>query len=117
MDICDYPRPPGDTGIGFHWFPDMDHYHPGDLSIFGPKLSALAVSWLAMVSDMDHSIPEYFIRGIRELGIEPILRICTQQIVRLDTGRLLALCQHYASWGVHYIHVYRAPNQRDSWAQ
>jgi len=117
VKIHEYPRPPGDTGIGLHWFPDAHHYRPNDLAAFAPELSALGVSWLAMVSDLDHTVPERFIRGLRELGIEPIVRICPPKVVYLDPERLRELCRRYASWGVHYIHVYREPNMRDTWAQ
>jgi len=117
VEIYEYPRPPGDTGIGVHWFPDMEHYQPDDLNVFAPELSALGVSWLAMISDLEHTVPEYFIRGLLELGIEPIVRICPPQVVYLDPARLKELSQRYASWGVHYIHVYPAPNMHDTWAQ
>ena len=117
MEVYEYPRPPGDTGIGLHWFPDAHHYRPGDLATFAPELSALGVSWLATVSDLDHTVPEPFIRGLRELSIEPIVRICPSKVVYLDPERLRELCQRYASWEVHYVHVYREPNMRDRWAQ
>ena len=110
MDIHEYPHPPGDTGIGVHWFPDVDHYAPSDLATFAPELSALGVSWVAMMSDLGRAVPEHFIRGLRELGVEPIMRICPPQLTYVDSEKLRELCQRYASWGVHYVTVYSAPN-------
>jgi len=117
MKIHEYPRPSRDTGIGVHWFPDPYHYSPEDLATFAPELSALGLSWLAMISDLDQTVPETFVRGLRELGIEPIVRICPQKVEYLDPDRLRSVCRLYASWGVHYVHVYQDPNMRDRWAQ
>ena len=117
MKIHEYPRPPRDTGIGVHWFPDPYHYRPDDLATFASELCALGVSWLVMVSDLDQAVPETFLRRLRELDIEPIVRVCPPKVEYLDPERLRALCQRYASWGVHYIHVYQDPNMRDRWAQ
>jgi len=75
VKLHEYPRPPGDTGIGLHWFPDAHHCRPDDLAIFVSELSALGVSWLAMVADLDHPVTQPLIRGLRELGIQPIVQI------------------------------------------
>lgn len=117
MKVKDYPRPRGDTGIGFHWFPDPRHYERGHLDLFLPRLKAMGVSWLVLISgpNPNHPIPEYFVRTLLANNIEPIIRIATQTVGGMDQNDLRRLCEIYASWGVHYIHVFNEPNLSLSW--
>ena len=117
MKIHEYPRASHDTGIEVHSFPHPYHYRPDDLATLAPELSALGVSWLVIVSDLGQSVPEIFVRGLRELDIEAIVRICSPKVEYLDPKRLRAVCQRYASWAVHYVHVCQDLNMRDRWAQ
>ncbi|MBI2845533.1 MAG: SpoIID/LytB domain-containing protein [Chloroflexi bacterium] len=117
MRLKDYPRPKGDTGIGFHWFPDPRHYNQGHLDLFLPKLKSMGASWLVLISgpNPNHPIPEFFIRALLANNIEPIIRIATQTVGYLDQNDLRRLCEIYASWGVHYIHAFNEPNLSISW--
>ncbi|MGQ9628165.1 MAG: SpoIID/LytB domain-containing protein [Anaerolineae bacterium] len=116
MELLKYPRPAGDTGIGFHWFPGLNHYQQKDLEIFLPILKDMGVSWLKVLSEPVKPIPENFIRGLIEAGIEPIVRVLTRHIEPINQSDLRQLCQTYARWGVHYIHVYNEPNLASEWA-
>jgi hypothetical protein len=116
MKILDYPRPAGDTGIGFHWFPDMYHYEKGQLDTFVPKLKAMGASWLTVLSEPSKPVPELFIKGLLAQGIEPIIRVYTPAIAAVDQGGLRGICQSYATWGAHYVHVYNEPNLTNEWA-
>jgi hypothetical protein len=115
MKIGDYPRPAGDTGIGFHWFPDMFHYEERHLELFLPKLKAMGASWLTVLSEPAKPIPEPFIRGLVAAAIEPVVRVYTYPIGPIDQVGLAEMCKQYAAWGVHYVHVYNEPNLTDEW--
>ena len=115
MKILEYPRPVGDTGIGFHWFPDIYHYYETQFDILIPRLKALGASWLTILSEPDKPMPEFFIRGLIEHGIEPVIRVYTPAVRLLDQAALRQLCQTYARWGAHYIHVYNEPNLEGEW--
>ncbi|MFQ6015014.1 MAG: SpoIID/LytB domain-containing protein [Anaerolineae bacterium] len=117
MQIRDYPRPSGDTGIGFHWYPDYWHYSQRELDLFIPKLKGIGASWLTVLSPFPEPIPESFIKGLLEAWIEPVIRIYTRFVEPLDQSQLRRLCQTYAGWGAHYIHVYNEPNLAVEWAE
>jgi hypothetical protein len=116
MKILDYPRPNGDTGIGFHWFPDMYHYENSQLDTFMPKLKSMGTSWLTVLSEATKPVPQQFIQGLLSQGIEPIIRVYTPAIAPIDQAGLRSLCQAYAAWGVHYVHVYNEPNLTNEWS-
>ena len=106
MKILEYPRPVGDTGIGFHWFPDIYHYDKNQFDTLIPKMKDLGTSWLTILSEPDKPVPEFFVRALIEHGIEPVIRVYTPVIRLLEHAALRQLCQTYARWGAHYIHVY-----------
>lgn len=115
MKILDYPRPRVDTGIGFHWFPDTYHVQTAHLDLFAPRLKTMGVGWLTVLSEPDKAIPESFMRGLIDLGIEPIVRLYTPKIRPLDQAELGRVCLAYARMGVHYVHVYNQPNVDGEW--
>lgn len=117
MRLKDYPRPRGDTSIGFHWFPDLKHYDRYYLDTFLPQLRAMGASWLVLLSEPNpyRPIPEYFIRALVENNIEPVIRVVTETVSYHDQNDLKRLCQTYASWGAHYIHVFNEPNLANAW--
>ncbi|HJX39047.1 MAG TPA: SpoIID/LytB domain-containing protein [Anaerolineae bacterium] len=117
MNLLDYPRPKRDTGIGFHWFPDHYHYEKRYFDIFVPELKAMGASWLLVLSEGLNAIPDWFLRGLIEQDIEPIIRIYTRFVAFIDQAGLRQACKHYASLGVHYVHVFNEPNLRLEWAE
>ncbi len=117
VNLLDYPRPRGDTGIGFHWFPDYRHYQQRYFDIFIPELKALGASWLVLLSEGLSPIPEWFLRGLIEQNIEPIIRIYTPFVTFIDQAGLRRVCKHYAALGVHYVHVFNEPNLKIEWAE
>jgi hypothetical protein len=117
MNLLDYPRPKGDTGIGFHWFPDQYHYDQRYFDTFVPELKGMGASWLLVLSDGTNTIPDWFLRGLIEQNIEPIIRIYTRFVTFIDQAALRQACKHYASLGVHYVHVFNEPNLKLEWAE
>ena len=117
MDVTSYPRPSGDTGIGFHWFPDAQHYDKSYLRRFGPELKALGASWLVLLGNLSETVAEHFIKGLKERGIEPVVRLGTPFTAPVDAAQLAQTARQYASMGVRYLFLYNEPNQRSEWAK
>lgn len=117
MNLLDYPKPNGDTGIGFHWFPDYHHYERRYFDTFVPEMKAMGASWLLLLSDGVRTIPDWFLRGLMEHDIEPIIRVFYRFVTFIDQAGLRRACQHYASLGVHYVHVFNEPNLTVEWAE
>ena len=61
--------------MGFHYYQDMDHFTEKDLSRWLPELESLGAAWLVIQSAPDRAIPEPFIRGLLQSGIEPIVQM------------------------------------------
>ncbi|MFQ5886077.1 MAG: hypothetical protein ACE5II_02455, partial [Anaerolineae bacterium] len=62
MRLEEYPRPKNDTGIGFRYYTDTRHYGEDDLDFWIPELKAMGISWLILLSDCAHPIPQFFIQ-------------------------------------------------------
>jgi hypothetical protein len=121
--MFNFPTPSDNTRLGFHYYPDTAHYRERDLQIWLPELQALGASWLTLISPSEYAIPEYFLRGLSESGIEPILHLplphgSTRQPSASGTKNLTTLkllFTSYAHWGVHYVILFDRPNLRASW--
>jgi hypothetical protein len=117
MDLASYPRPAGDTGIGFHWFPDSQHYDKAYLKRFGAELKTLGASWLVVHSGVSEPLPEYFVKDMTDRGIEPIAHVCTPFVAPVDQTELGKSARQHADMGIRYMFLYEAPNQRSEWAK
>ena len=111
-----FHTPPNNNRIGFHYFPDTDHYRESDLYTWLPELKTLEASWLVLNAPSDRAIPEFFINGLIENGIEPVLHfnLPLEDIPPLDDLNLLF--KNYARWGVNYVILYAEPNRQSSWS-
>lgn len=109
------PVPEFNTGLGFHYFPDDEHYRAVDLQAWLPELKSLGASWLTLVGSPTRAIPESFIRPLIESGIEPIIHIPAAPAQAIDLNELRTLYFSYARWGVHYVALYDQPNTRAAW--
>jgi hypothetical protein len=116
------PTPLNNTRLGFHYFPDLDHYTDRDLRTWLPKLHDLGGSWITLIAPPDRAIPEPFLRGLLAENIEPVLHF-PLSFESFPTARDLAfLFDNYSRWGVHYVVLFDRPNSRlvwptSSWAQ
>jgi len=98
-----------------HYYPDALHYRECDLKTWLPELKAMGVAWLTLLAPPDRAIPEPFLQGLLQAGIEPILHFrmpCSHQYHEDTLGLLFKV---YAAWGLHYVVLFDRPNQRDSW--
>jgi hypothetical protein len=115
MTASSSPFPPRKTRLGFHYYPDTLHYCESDLQHWLPELRAMGASWLVVQSSVDRAIPEHFLRGLIEAGIEPIIRFETSLSRPVEPAVVSPLLQAYAHWGVNGIVWFDRPNARRSW--
>jgi hypothetical protein len=107
--------PAPNTRLGFHYFPDTLHYRENDLRTWLPELQAMGVSWLSLRAPRERAIPERFITGLVEAGVEPVLHYHLPFEPAVPTGQLEMLLAAYARWGVHYVVFFDRPNRRSAW--
>jgi hypothetical protein len=111
-----YPRPYNDSGIGFHYFPDSDHYRREDADRWSPRLTELGASWLVMQTAPNRPVPDVFLQRIMLADIEPVVMIKPSRITPLDLTALAGTVRSLADSGVHYVVLFDRPNARDSWS-
>lgn len=99
--------------IGFHYYPDDQHFTSADLSVWLPILRSLGARWLTLQSSPHRAVPEHFVRGLLDAGITPVIRIP----VRVGTAveEFSDLLSLYARWGVQHVVVFDRPNLQKSW--
>jgi hypothetical protein len=107
--------PPSNTRIGLHYFPDTHHYRESDVKTWVPRLKALGANWLVVQAPPARAIPETFLAGLVQAGIEPILQFNLPLAFPARTDSLELLLPAYAGWGVHYVVFYDRPNLRSAW--
>jgi hypothetical protein len=110
-----FPRPANDTGLGFAYFPDEDHYRPADLERWLPELRTLGASWVVLRALRPAPIPAAFVRELVNAQIEPVVHFYGTRLERLALPELRRTAERYAEWGVHYVCLYDRPNQREVW--
>jgi hypothetical protein len=103
------------TRLGFHYFPDTLHYREDDLRTWLPELRAMGATWLSLQAPRDRAIPERFIMGLLEAGIEPVLHFNLPFEPALPANQQEMLLAAYARWGVHYAVLFDRPNRRSAW--
>ncbi len=115
MTLERYSRPQNDTGFGFHYFPDTQHYSPHDIKRWMPELKSMGASWLVVLSRLESPIPEFMVKELIASEIEPIVRVVTPVVEPIDRPILTELLSVYAGWGVHYVEVFGEPNLASRW--
>lgn len=110
-----YPLPPINTRLGMHYFPDTLHYRESDLQMWLPNLRSLGASWLTLVTPNDRAIPEYFVEGLVQSGIEPVLHFQGTLSAPGNAEDVKLFLESYAKWGVHYVVFFDRPNRRSAW--
>jgi hypothetical protein len=114
-DMPKLPLPPKNTRLGFHYYPDTEHYRESDLQTWLPELQSLGVTWLTLQAPLDRAIPETFLTALISAGIEPVLHFPLPFSHSLWIEDLKFLFETYARWGVHYVVLFDRPNCREVW--
>lgn len=101
--------------IGFHYFPDTEHYRKQDLDRWLPRLRELKAGWLTMEAPAGRAIPEFFLKELLKSEIQPLLhfRLRPDQLPARESMKLFF--DTYARWGVEYVVLFDRPNMRDTW--
>jgi hypothetical protein len=105
---------PERSRLGFYYYPDSLHYRSHDLERWLPELKTLGAGWLTLMAPVERAIPEDFINGLLQAGIEPLLHFAAP----ISAGYCDAvkdLLPLYARWGVNYVTLFDRPNCRESW--
>ena len=102
--------------LGFHYYPDDQHYTQRELERWLPILHDLGAGWLVLVGSPLRSVPEPFVTGLLEAGVEPIVHVPVP-VGAVTPADLDPLLHGYARWGVRYVAVFDRPNVRGGWAQ
>jgi hypothetical protein len=110
-----FPTPSNNQRIGFHYFPDDQHYRLADLQAWLPELKALGTQWLTLQAPLERAIPEPFIRGLADAGIEPILHFKVPLDDPPTANDLSMLFSRYKDWGIHYVTLFDRPNLHKFW--
>lgn len=108
-------RPRNDTGFGFHYYPDTEHYSPLDVKRWLPDLKKMGASWVVLLSRQDSPIPEFFVKALVGMEIEPVVRVVTPVMRSLDRSKLAEMLGVYAGLGVHYVEVFGEANCASEW--
>lgn len=101
--------------IGFHYFPDLLHYRQTDLDTWLPVLTGMQAGWLVLQAPPDRAIPENFLLGLLEAGIEPVLHFKLPPDQLPPEADLAFLYHLYAKWGLRHITLFDKPNLRSTW--
>jgi hypothetical protein len=117
MDSNFFPFPTHSSRLGFHYFQDSLHYRETDLAKWVPELTAMGASWLVLKSPVDRAIPEQFIRGIVEAGIEPLIDFDLSLAKPVSVSDLSLLFKAYSRWGAHGVLLFDRPNANQSWTK
>ncbi|MBW8010113.1 MAG: hypothetical protein FVQ83_02570 [Chloroflexi bacterium] len=110
-----FHKPIRDTKFGMHYFSDTTHFRDEDLAAWLPELKAIGASWLTLKAPLTRAIPEKFVRGLIDSGIEPILQFQMLPDSAPKPNELAAILEAYAHWGIHYISLFDRPNLRQMW--
>ena len=101
--------------VGFHYYPDPLHFRQADLNRWLPILSELKASWLTLIAPFHQAIPEFFLAGLVEAGIKPLLHLPFSPSQMPDLNEFEILLSNYARWGVKHIAFFDRPNTRLAW--
>lgn len=101
--------------LGFHYFPDKDHFQAKDLKMWLPELIDMNISWLLLESPTACAIPEEFIFGLKKNKIEPIIHFNFLVNSSIKPEDIRVILNAYSRWGVKYVVFFDKPNLRSSW--
>ncbi len=114
MELWEYPRPPGDNGIGVHWSAG----YPAMLGMgkireqWLPELKAMGVKWVKFLHDGGEGFAELLLKN----DIMPIVRLYRPQPNPSVLGkREIEFLERYLKIGVRYFEFNNEPDLSVEW--
>ncbi len=101
--------------LGFHYFPDFDHYSQKHLDQWLPVLREMKIAWIVLRSPITYAIPENFIQSLSDAKIRVVVDFQYPLTKEPDWSGLELLLSSYGKWGVKYAILDRNANMRASW--
>jgi hypothetical protein len=102
--------------LGLHYFPDTIHFREDDLTTWLPEIRSLGATWLTLLAPAERAIPEFFLNGLLQGGVEPVLHFNLPLEFHNRPETLDLLFSSYARWGIHYVTLFDRPNSRSAWS-
>ncbi len=100
--------------LGFHYYPDTDHYSQSDLDTWLPVLHSAGANWLTLRTSATAPVPIEFLTGITSKGIQPIIHIA-DPVGSLRMAQIYTNLKIYADCGIEYVIFFDRPNMRSAW--
>lgn len=101
--------------LGIHYFPDDQHYGLADQQRWLPVMRQLGVNWTVLQVPANVAIPQVFVEGLIENGIQPIVHLPLSLESPPVVEELVPIFKAYATWGVKHVVLFDRPNLRSSW--
>jgi len=101
--------------LGFHYFPDVEHFKTADSHLWTHKLQEINAKWLVIQNPKDRAIPEEFIRTFSEAGVSLVINFNEDVCSDVNFSHLTTLLNVYGKWGVKYAYLFEKPNLRSKW--
>ncbi len=105
---------PLNNRLGLH-YPTDQTFRMVDLLTWKPMLAQAGIGWLVLEADCSRAIPEAFIRGMLEAGIQPVLHFKPTLDPMPAFSEINLLLTAYAKWGVRFAIFFDRPNARSAW--
>jgi hypothetical protein len=101
--------------LGFHYPTGQSNYRDVDLQAWKPVLAQTGAGWLILQGEASRAIPEAFIRGLIDNGVQPVLQIKPALEPMPSLQEMDLLLNAYAKWGLRYVSFFDRPNARSAW--
>ncbi len=102
-------------GFGLYYSPHAGPYRQADLEAYLPLLQAVGAAWLVVRSSARRAIPEFFLQGLKQGGVEPVVHFAVP--LHTPAADIVPLLEVYARWGVRHVVFFDRPNQRAAWGR
>ncbi len=101
--------------LGLHYPSGQANFRSVDLQAWKPILAQIGAGWLVLQAEPSRAIPEGFIRGLIESGVQPVLHIKPALDPMPSLQEMDLLLNAYAKWGLRYVILFDQPNTRSAW--
>jgi hypothetical protein len=102
------------VSLGIQYYSDDLHFRAQDFELWVPELQSMGLRWLVLSGALDCAVPEAFLKGLVDAGIEPLL-LLDRGVIRPADETLPWMLRAYRRAGVRFIAPFPAPNLCSSW--